>query len=66
MRTPPTGRTLLDSLARRGLIACDDLNRAEAAVHAAPDKPAHFTLLEKGFIEEEPLSACPAARVGYP
>ena len=47
--------TLLDSLARRGLIARDDLNRAEAAVHAAPDKPAHFTLLEKGFIKEEPL-----------
>ncbi len=47
--------TLLDSLARRGLIARDDLNRAEAAVAAAPDKPAHFTLLEKGFIKEEPL-----------
>ena len=47
--------TLLDSLARRGLIAADDRNRAEAAVAAAPDKPAHFTLLEKGFIKEEPL-----------
>ena len=47
--------TLLDSLARRGLIAADDRSRAEAAVAAAPDKPAHFTLLEKGFIKEEPL-----------
>jgi hypothetical protein len=39
-------------LGRGGLIARDDVSRAEAAVHAAPDKPAHFTLLEKGFIKE--------------
>ena len=58
--------TLLDSLARRGLIARDDLNRAEVAVAAAPDKPAHFTLLEKGFIKEEPLYDMLADEFGLP
>ena len=57
---------LLDSLARRGLILPDDRGRAEAAVTAAPDKPAHFTLLEKGFIKEEPLYDMLADEFGLP
>jgi len=46
---------LLDSLNRRGLISEEDRRRAAEAVAAAPDRPPHFTLLEKGFIKEEPL-----------
>ena len=46
---------LLDALARNGSLAADDRSRAEAALAAAPDKPPHFTLLEKGFLKEEPL-----------
>ncbi len=46
---------LLDALIRRGALTEADRLRAEAALAAAPDKPPHFTLLEKGFLKEEPL-----------
>lgn len=46
--------SLLDSLARRGLIPAADRSRAADAI-AAADKPAHTTLLEKGFLKEDAL-----------
>ena len=46
---------LLDALARRGLLTDADRARAADAVAASPDKPPHVTLLEKGFLKEEPL-----------
>ena len=46
---------LLDALARRGLLTDADRARAADAVAASPDKPPHLTLLEKGFLKEEPL-----------
>ena len=47
--------TLIDSLARRGLLADADRPRAATALANAPGKPPHLTLLEKGFVKEEPL-----------
>ena len=46
---------LLDALTRRGLIGEADRPRAEAAIAAGAGHPPHITLLEKGFIKEEPL-----------
>jgi general secretion pathway protein E/type IV pilus assembly protein PilB len=46
---------LLDALARRGLLTDADRARAADAVAASPDNPPHLTLLEKGFLKEEPL-----------
>ncbi|HET6575993.1 MAG TPA: type II/IV secretion system protein, partial [Fimbriiglobus sp.] len=46
---------LLDALARRGLLTDADRARAADAVAASPDRPPHLTLLEKGFLKEEPL-----------
>ena len=46
---------LLDALTRRGLIAEADRSRAEAAIAAGAGHPPHITLLERGFIKEEPL-----------
>ncbi len=46
---------LLDALARRGLLSDADRARAADTVAASPDKPPHLTLLEKGFLKEEPL-----------
>ena len=47
--------TLLDSLAKRGLLAQTDRGRAADAVAAAPDKAPHLTLLDKGFLTEDAL-----------
>ncbi|MGL6097430.1 MAG: GspE/PulE family protein, partial [Fimbriiglobus sp.] len=47
--------TLLDSLVRRGLIADADRPRAAAALAAAPGRPPHLTLVEKGFVKEDHL-----------
>ena len=46
---------LIDSLADRGLFSETERVRATEAVAAAPGKPAHVTLIEKGFIKEEAL-----------
>jgi len=47
--------TLLETLRQRGLLSEEDFRRAAEAVSASPDKAPHFTLLEKGFLKEEPL-----------
>jgi type II secretion system protein E len=57
---------LLDALVRRGLILPEDRARADAAVAGVPEKPPHFTLLEKGFIKEEPLFDTLAEEFGLP
>jgi type II secretion system protein E len=46
---------LLDALVRRGLLSDADRARAAEVIAANPDKPPHLTLLEKGFLKEEPL-----------
>ena len=58
--------SLFDALARSGALAPEDRGRAEAAVAASPDKPPHFTLLEKGFVKEEPLYDALADEFGLP
>ncbi len=46
---------LIDTLADRGILSEGERARALEAVSAAPDRPAHLTLLEKGFVKEEAL-----------
>lgn len=47
--------SLLEALSRRGLIGPADRSRAADAIAAGVGKPAHATLLEKGFLKEEAL-----------
>ena len=46
---------LIDTLADRGILSESERGRALDAVSAAPDRPPHLTLLEKGFVKEEAL-----------
>ncbi len=46
---------LIDTLADRGILSEAERGRARDAVSAAPDRPPHLTLLEKGFVKEEAL-----------
>jgi type II secretion system protein E len=55
---------LLDALATRGLLTELDRARAADAIAAAPDKPPHITLIEKGFIKEEVLMPVLAEQFG--
>ena len=57
---------LLEALSRRGALPDADRARAESAVAASPDKPPHYTLLEKGFVKEEPLFDALAEEFGLP
>ena len=57
---------LLDALTRRGLLADADRPRAATAIANAPGKPPHITLLEKGFVKEEPLFDALADEFGLP
>jgi type II secretion system protein E len=51
----PAPMQLIDSLAQRGLFSETERVRANEAVAAAPGKPPHVTLIEKGFIKEDAL-----------
>ena len=55
---------LLQSLTARGLISEFDRTRAADAISAAPDKPPHLTLIEKGFVKEEVLMPVLAEQFG--
>jgi type II secretion system protein E len=46
---------LIDTLADRGILSEGERARALDAISAAPDRPPHLTLLEKGFVKEEAL-----------
>jgi len=46
---------LLQTLLDRGLLAPADRGRAADAIKAAPDAPAHQTLIDKGFVKEDAL-----------
>jgi type II secretion system protein E len=46
---------LIDTLAARGVLKDSERGRAADAIAAAADRPAHLTLLEKGFVKEEAL-----------
>ena len=46
---------LIDTLTDRGVLPEAERDRAIAAIAAAADRPAHLTLLEKGFVKEDAL-----------
>ena len=58
--------TFVDSLIERGLVPQADRDRAMDAVAAQPSLPPHMTLLDKGFITEEPLFEALADEFGLP
>jgi general secretion pathway protein E/type IV pilus assembly protein PilB len=55
---------LLHALADAGALADSDRGRAADAVAAAPDKPPHLTLLDKGFVKEDALLPVLAQQFG--
>jgi general secretion pathway protein E/type IV pilus assembly protein PilB len=55
---------LLQSLTARGLLSEFDKSRAADALAAAPDRPPHLTLIEKGFIKEDTLMPVLAEQFG--
>ncbi|MGF1578672.1 MAG: GspE/PulE family protein [Gemmataceae bacterium] len=54
---------LIEKLVQRGIIQSHDREAAIEAIQAAPDKPIHYLLIEKGFASEEDLLPVMAAEV---
>src|SRR5499425_2564337 len=55
---------LLQRLIKKGVLAEADLARVAEAQAAAPTKPLHELLVEKGFAKEEPVLAALADELG--
>jgi type II secretory ATPase GspE/PulE/Tfp pilus assembly ATPase PilB-like protein len=55
---------LLQALTARGLLTEFDRGRAADAIAGAPDKPPHFTLMEKGFVKEDAIMPVLAEQFG--
>lgn len=55
---------LLQALTSHGVIAEADRARAAEAIAAAPDKPPHFTLIDRGFATEEAVMKVLAQQFG--
>jgi general secretion pathway protein E/type IV pilus assembly protein PilB len=55
---------LLQRLIKKGVLAEADLARVAEAQAAAPTKPLHELLIEKGFAKEEPVLAALADELG--
>ncbi|CAN5556729.1 ATPase, T2SS/T4P/T4SS family [soil metagenome] len=55
---------LLKALTTKGVIAEGDRARAADALAAAPDKPPHFTLIDKGFASEDAVMKVLAQQFG--
>jgi general secretion pathway protein E/type IV pilus assembly protein PilB len=55
---------LLKALMSRGVLSESDRARAAEAIAAAPDKPPHFTLIDKGFASEEDVMKVLAQQFG--
>jgi len=55
---------LLDALTKRGVLTDADRSRAADAIAAAPDKPPHFTLIDKGFAPEDAIMKTLALQFG--
>ena len=55
---------LVQRLIRRGVIAASELNRVSEAHFAAPAKPLHELLIERGFAKEDDVLAALAEEFG--
>src|SRR5437868_11424887 len=63
-RLPEDGMQLVQRLIKRGVIPASELTRVSEAHFAAPNKPLHQLLIEKGFAKEEDVLAVLADDLG--